>query len=354
MLDADAQLATVLSPEVMPFIDFIPDAMKAELLADDGNFLRRYQMTSDLAARFAADMRHLASPDAMRRVLRPTAFFRTRMQPVAGAIGHVACDKWPRYGYYPYVPVNFSLDDHARVSATLIVAVHGSSRNAIAQRDYFKGFAEANNCFVLAPLFPIDFSIEVPDEEYKYVIGSKERYDSILFDMITEFGALCNVEFDCILLCGFSGGGQFAHRIMYLHPERFTAVSVGAPGSITLLDTAYPWWVGVGDMETVAGRPIDYEALRALPVQLVCGRDDDLPFEIYSLDELGMTAEAYANYGRDRVTRMRRLCADYTAVGMNVQMELVDDAKHSPDALISRIENFFRPYVKQPEPAALY
>jgi hypothetical protein len=345
--DVNARLAALLPADAAAFVKHIPDTMKLELLADDANFLRCYQVTAKLAARFTPEMRHLASPDAMREVLRPTAFFNTRMQPVAGAIGHVAGQKNPKYGYFPYVPVNYDLDGDGDGNATLIVAVHGSSRNAIAQRNFFAKFAEDNDCFVLAPLFPIDFSLAVPDEEYKYVIGHTERYDQILFDLIDEFAALCNVRFDRILLCGFSGGGQFSHRIMYLHPEKFTAVSIGAPGSITLLDTQYKWWVGTKDVEELTGSPVNYDALRALPVHLICGRDDNLPFEIYSPAEMEMTEEAYLRYGRQRVERLERLRSDYENAGMNVCADLVENAAHAPDELIALITKFFAPFVKR-------
>jgi pimeloyl-ACP methyl ester carboxylesterase len=290
-------------------------------------------------------MRDLASPDVLRRVVRETEFFRTRMQPIAGAIGCVSSQRYPRYSYYPYVPVNF--DEDQADAATLIVAVHGSSRNAIAQRDNFSRFAEETGCFVLAPLFPIDFSTEVPDEEYKYVIGSRQRYDLILFDLIEEFERLARVCFGQILLFGFSGGGQFAHRIMYLHPERFAAVSVGAPGFITRLNENHDWWVGIRDVEARTGSPVNMDALRRLPVHLVCGESDDIPFEIYSREEMGLSEREYEEYGRDRVVRLRVLERDFRAAGLNVEVDFVAGESHDPGGLMKVVCEFFRPFTSR-------
>ena len=47
---------------------------------------------------------------------------------------------------------------------------------------------------------------------------------------------------------GFSGGAQFAHRFLYIHPGRLRAVSLGAPGLVTMLDETRAWWVGTGGM----------------------------------------------------------------------------------------------------------
>lgn len=49
-------------------------------------------------------------------------------------------------------------------------------------------------------------------------------------------------------MAGFSGGGQFAHRFLYLQLERLHAVSTGAPGRITMLDENWKWPAGIKDV----------------------------------------------------------------------------------------------------------
>lgn len=335
-----AALAAILDPAIADDIDRIPLAMACELLADDQGFITRYQVTPKLVRRFTPEMRHMCSPDALRAILPVTRFSRTRMQPLAGAMGAVASSKWPRYSYFPYVPLGFMLDPAPE--ATLIVAVHGSSRSAQAQRNGFVEFAERHGMFVMAPLFPIDLDADVPDEEYKYLAGSRDRFDLILLDMIDEYAAAFGVSFPRILLCGFSGGGQFAHRFLYIHPERLTAVSIGAPGFVTLPDDSRDWWVGTRDVEARFGKAIDVDAMRRVPVQLLCGAADDIPFEIYSAQEMAMSEDDYARYGRNRVERVETLRAALTGLGLDVTREYIDGVPHAfGPAMAGAMQRFF-------------
>jgi predicted esterase len=337
---AAAQLAELLKPEVGPFIDNIPLAMQLELLADDRGFVTRNQMTAELASRFTKAMRHLPSPDALRAVLPQTEFFRTRMQPLAGALGAVACRPHPQYSYFPYIPLANYLDDSRE--ATLIVAVHGSSRNAQVQRNGFAEFAENNKCFVMAPLFPIDLSAQTPDEEYKYVAGSNVRFDNILFDMIADFEESVGFNFSRIFLCGFSGGGQFAHRLFYAHADRIDALSIGAPGFVTLPSADHDWWIGIRDLQAKFGKEPNFDAMRRVPVHMVCGADDTIPFEIYSRDEMGLSELEYADYGSNRVHRIKRLKAAFDEIGINAHLELLDECTHSFEgAIADAMQRFF-------------
>jgi len=334
-------LIDLLGPEFERHVDNIPFAMARELLADDQGFITRQQMTVELARRFTPDMRDMASPDALRAVLPRTAFFRTRMQPLAGALGAVTCRPHPRYLYFPYLPLSHYLDP--RDEATLIVALHGSSRSAQAQRSGFAAFAERHRCFVLAPMFPIDLDAHVPDEEYKYVAGSRERFDLVLLDMIEDFADAAGVRFERLFLCGFSGGGQFAHRFFYVHPERIAALSIGAPGFVTLPDPNRDWWAGVRNLEAIFGRSLDLEAMRRVPVQMVCGAGDNIPFEIYPAAEMGLSEAEYRDYGADRLHRVHRLRAAYEALGISVRLDVLPGCAHSFEGgMADAMQAFFR------------
>ncbi len=59
----------------------------------------------------------------------------------------------PRFSYCLHLPAALK-DDTAAVR--MLVAVHGSNRNAVEYRDTLAPFAERNGYVVLAPLFPID------------------------------------------------------------------------------------------------------------------------------------------------------------------------------------------------------
>ncbi len=92
--------------------------------------------------------------------------------------------------------------------------------------------------------------------------------------MIDEISTLLEYDFGRFLLFGYSGGGHFAHRFLYIHPEKLLGVSVGAPGSVTLLDDSKAWWPGIQNFEQIFGKPLNYSALREVMVQLVVGKVD--------------------------------------------------------------------------------
>ena len=74
-------------------------------------------------------------------------------------------------------------------------------------------------------------------------------------------------------MAGFSGGGQFTNRLLYLHPERLDAVSTGAPGRVTMLDENLKWPAGIKDVfEVFDGVVINKSKIRDVNIQLVVGR----------------------------------------------------------------------------------
>jgi pimeloyl-ACP methyl ester carboxylesterase len=332
-------LEPLVDPGVVPLLDRVPLAMRQELLADDQAFITRQQLTRTLVERFTAEMQSWSSPDVLRAVLPKTGLSRNRMQPLAGALGLISSERHLRYSYFAHAPLSYYL--RPTTATTLIVAVHGSSRNAKAHRDSFSTFAEQHACFVLAPIFPIELNAAFPDEEYKYVAGGKTRYDRVLFDLIEEFSGIAQVQFSKILFYGFSGGAQFGHRLMYAHPEKFAAWSICAPGFITVPSEQHDWWVGVRNFEAVFGEAFRKEKMQGTQVQLLCGAEDCIPFEIYSRDEMGLSEAEYLDYGADRVSRIHRLHREYQKLGVDSQLKLVKNCGHGFMGLQADVEQFF-------------
>ncbi len=337
------RLRGILGDELAGFADMIPDMMAMELLRDDRGFIAVNQLSKSLLDRLTPEMRGWTTPDVLRTIYPETRFSKTRMQPIAGALAAVSCRAFPSTSYYPYVPVEHMAQ--ARSQAPLIIAVHGSSRNPKDLRDAYAGFAEEHGCFVLAPLFPLDLDTVVPDEEYKQLIGDTLRYDHVLWAMVDELSAATQTQFTSIFLFGFSGGAQFAQRLLYLDASRITAVSLGAPSYVTLPDPQHDWWTGMGDFEARFGQPADMEALRRLPIQLLCGAEDNLDFEIYSAAEMGMDERAYAAYGRNRQQRIMKLRDAYAHIGVDCDFALVPSAAHSFGPLLEASKPFFRQHL---------
>ena len=77
------------------------------------------------------------------------------------------------------------------------------------------------------------------------------------------------IETEKFFLFGHSGGGQFVHRFLYLHPDRLKAVNIGAPGRPTYLDFEENFYWGVKDFKQVFGQELDLPAIRKVPVILL-------------------------------------------------------------------------------------
>ncbi|MCX4689565.1 alpha/beta hydrolase [Kitasatospora purpeofusca] len=190
----------------------------------------------------------------------------------------LACRADPRFSYCLYVPPRAPAGPRP-----LLVVVHGDRRTAERYRDSLTDFADAHGCVVLAPLFPVG----VPEPEdvlsYKRLRRGDVRFDLMLLRMVEEAAARWPVRADRFLLHGYSGGGQFALRFSYLHPERLVGVSVGAPSSITRLDPALPWPAGIADVAEkfgVAhplGTPLPSSAPVPVPVHVTVGELDTRP-----------------------------------------------------------------------------
>lgn len=183
----------------------------------------------------------------------------------------------PRFAYCLYVPPDAGADGRR---PELLVAMHGTGRTFMQYRDAFAGFARRTHCIVLAPLFPVGVRGDGNRNGFKYMAEGDIRYDRVLLSMVAEVEARYGLAFERFALFGYSGGGQFAHRFLYLHPHRLWAVSVGAPGSVTLPDPSRDWWVGVRDLEAHFGIRFDAAAVARVPVQVVVGEADLETWEI--------------------------------------------------------------------------
>lgn len=130
----------------------------------------------------------------------------------------------PRLSYCLHVPAAAT----TRPEGTrLVIVVHGSERRATAYRDAMVDFAEAQNCVVLAPLFPVGPFGDGHGDGYKYLVERDLRYDLALLDMVAETELRLGLRFERFGLFGFSGGGHFVHRFFYLHAGRLPSPLAG-------------------------------------------------------------------------------------------------------------------------------
>jgi pimeloyl-ACP methyl ester carboxylesterase len=247
--------------------------------------------------------------------------------------GSAALAAWPRAQFAYRSDPRFSFCVHipdavrnGQAPTRLLVAVHGTGRNAMAYRDALAEFAEIQGYVVLAPLFPVGVLGDYNPDGYKYLAEGGLRYDLVLLGMVAELGGLLGAEFGRFSLFGFSGGGHFAHRFFYRHPERLRSVSVGAPGGVTLLDNTRDYWIGTRDFASRFGAGPDIAAMRDVPAQILIGSEDQAEF-VYPA-HLAHHAPDMASLGRNRLERSATLLANWRDHQLSARRDVLPGVAH--------------------------
>lgn len=257
-----------------------------------------------------------------------------------GETPYFACRADQRFSYCLYVPTDYDQDGGERLR--LVVLVHGTARWAEHYRSAFAGFAQEHRALILAPLFPAGMTEPGELSSYKLVRHGGIAYDEVLLAMVDEVAGRYRIAPGGFLLHGFSGGGHFAHRFLYLHPERLAGVSIGAPGIVTLLDFDHDFWVGVRDFESRFGKRLDLDAIRRVPVHMVIGAEDTETWEIrltpddtsWWMDGAERLAEA------NRLERMAALRASFEDHGIAVRQDIVPGAGHDGRLMLAPVQQW--------------
>ena len=176
-------------------------------------------------------------------------------------------------------------------------------------------FATAHRCVVLAPRF--DFH----DGFQRLGLGTAVRHDLRLLDMVDDVARSQLVETRRFRLFGYSAGGQFAHRFMYLHRERLGAVAIGRAGTVTVPSLSYSSPAGVANLEAVAGKGCDLSD-RLWPRILLFVGDRDVTSENVN------QSEEWRRFGLTRLERTRALHAAFQAVAIEHEYVEVPGMTH--------------------------
>jgi len=153
-------------------------------------------------------------------------------------------------------------------------------------------------------------------------LGTPTRFDLRLLEAVETVGTQFNADTSKFDMYGYSAGGQFAHRFLYLHPDRLAAVAIGAPGMVTVPNMEYPWPWGLAGLSEVSGLSVDFELLRKPRILLFVG-DQDVVYEgAATLAAVAAhagidpaDAQRY-DFGATRVERARTLHNSWIAAGI--------------------------------------
>lgn len=173
-----------------------------------------------------------------------------------------------------------SLDDDLAIHEKAARRLLGNMRPAI----------EPIGVIVLLPVFPrskTDWKTYTQALDRDTMLSTKpglHRLDKQLVAMIDHARERLAKEGTTVdsrvLVFGFSASGMFANRFTFLHPERVKAAAIGSPGGWPMVPVAeergrklrYP--IGVGDFETISGRPLDLKRLADVPLLVFMGEKD--------------------------------------------------------------------------------
>jgi predicted esterase len=248
----------------------------------------------------------------------------------------------------------------------ILINIHGTGRDAETCRERLKDFAHNERVAILAPLFPAGIDSYTDLDNYKVLKYKTMRSDLLLLQMLDEVALRWpGIETQKVFMMGFSGGGQFVQRFMYLHSEKLLAVSIGAPGRVTALDEGMKWPDGVEDLEAVfgPGTKVDREIIRKLPIQLVVGGADNV---VHGGDEFwkwleGKKEELKKEKGlseksgdaKTAVPRMGRLDVlkalqkTWQEDGISSRLDVVDGVKHDSGGVLEVVQAFFGPHLRE-------
>lgn len=248
-----------------------------------------------------------------------------------------SCKADPRFQYCLYVPPQVGRG--AKVD--LLVAVHGTGRTSFLDfRDGFAEFGKWNDVAILCPIFPVGVRGDGARSGYKFMVEGDIRYDLLLLDMVREVAEKYGQDWSRFAMFGFSGGGHFTHRFAIMHPRKLWAASIGAPGSVTLLDPDRDWWVGIRNLAEIFGITFDRAALAEVPVQMVVGDADLETWEITHKPGGTYWMEGANDAGTTRPDRLKALAASFEQAGVKVQLNLVPGVSHDRIKVLDTVKDF--------------
>jgi pimeloyl-ACP methyl ester carboxylesterase len=288
----------------------------------------------------------------------PPEFLRSTY--MIGKIPRKALISEPRVSYSLYIPPE-QYKDTIRAEASgasqaalrklpLLVFIHGTLRDDSYIDRGLIPFAESTPCAILAPLFPAGLDGSMDLDSYKLLRSATLRSDLALLDMLNEVAHRWpGIDTTKIFLMGYSGGAQFAHRFLYLYPERLAAVSIGAPGNVTVLDHSISWPAGIANVEELFGTRVDKTLIKQVKIQLVVGdadvevhggiefwtwlqkfkasADSNLLSSVQSEVPLNKVVPS-KKIVQDRLGTLRKLQALWRDDGIDAQLDIVRGVKH--------------------------
>ncbi|KAI1771158.1 alpha/beta-hydrolase [Hypoxylon cercidicola] len=280
-------------------------------------------------------------------------------------VPHRALASDPRVSYALHVPAEHYSHgagaaagaDPSAAKLPLLVSMHGTRRHVFDVYE-LAPFARSAPCAILAPLFPAGLDGPNDVDSFKLLRSRTLRSDLALLDILDEVAARWpGIDTRKVFLAGFSGGGQFVHRFLYLHPERLAAASIGAPGHVTVLDDSQNWPIGVKDAEALFGRTIDKDRVGKVPIQLIVGGAELAPHggeefwawmrDLAGRNEGARQAMKFPAMVKGRLATLQELHGLWMRDGITAQFDVVPGVAHDPKGVREGVLAFLQPLIQE-------
>lgn len=152
--------------------------------------------------------------------------------------------------------------------APLVVSVHGIARNAAAHAFRLMDEADHYGLCVVAPLFE-----KTQFGQYQQLedVRTGLRSDLALLDILDAAKRLTDADHRKILLFGYSGGAQFAHRFAMAHPSRVASTVLVGAGWYTFPNEEDPYPYGLDTRRGGFALRLDAGAFARVPQHVIVG-----------------------------------------------------------------------------------
>lgn len=152
-----------------------------------------------------------------------------------------------------------------------LLSVHGVSRNARQHAEHWAPHAEEHGFLVIAPRFRRQ---RFADYQRLGAGACQLRADEALLRLLDHFRATEGPLPCPIVLFGYSGGAQFAHRFLLAHPRAADAAVIAAAGWFTFPDPGLKFPRGIAPSPARPDFTAQLDEVLRLPMLVTVGDED--------------------------------------------------------------------------------
>lgn len=217
-----------------------------------------------------------------------------------------------------------------------------------AKREILKwtDLAEQTSSVLLVPAFfrpnvePPIYTHSLSRSTLEVQSGNLKRVDLQLIDMMNYARTLISNQQgksvrEKTFLFGFSASAMFVNRFTFIHPELVAAVAFGAPGGWPLApmkeykDQKLIYPIGIADLDTLTGSPIDLERVKTVPMFAFLGEKDTNDSVVYRDSYTAANEKLiFSMFGKTLVQRWPFAEQFYKSSGLNATFKLYEGIGH--------------------------